>query len=184
MKIAPHTVVTVAFSIFDAQGTLIEQSPGPVRYLHGGEDGFLPRIEEALLGKEAGHATVLHLEPADAFGEYDAELVRVEPKAKFPQPLEVGMQFEGVPDDPEGDDEEARIYTVTDIAGDRVVLDGNHPYAGMALQFEVKVLAVREATEDEIEQGFAEDGLGGPDEDEDEEGGGPAAEPPAPRIIH
>jgi FKBP-type peptidyl-prolyl cis-trans isomerase SlyD len=179
MKIAPHTIVTVAFSIFDAQGTLIEQSPGPVRYLHGGEDGFLPRIEEALLGKEPGHATVLHLEPEDAFGEYDAELVRVEPKGKFPQPLEVGMQFEGVPDDPDSGDEDARIYTVTDIAGDRVVLDGNHPYAGMALKFEVKVIAVRAATEDEVDQGFAEQEED--DDDEDDEGDAPEA---SPRIVH
>ncbi|HBD35031.1 MAG TPA: peptidylprolyl isomerase, partial [Cupriavidus sp.] len=69
--------------------------------------------------------------------DYDAELVKVEPRDRFPEPLEVGMQFEGVPED--GDDEDSIIYTVTDVAEDKVVLDGNHPLAGMALRFWLKV---------------------------------------------
>jgi len=89
----------------------------------------------------------LHLEPSDAFGEYDAEQVRVEPRSKFPEPIEVGMRFEGVPEDP---DEDVEILTVTDLTEDTVVLDANHPLAGVALHFAVEVLDVREATHDEI----------------------------------
>ena len=101
-------------------------------YLHGGYDGIFPHIEEALEGKEAGYKTNLSLEPDDAFGEYDADQVRVEPRSKFPEPLEIGMRFEGVPEDP---DEDVEILTVTDLTDDTVVLDANHPLAGVGLRF-------------------------------------------------
>ncbi|RBL66045.1 peptidylprolyl isomerase, partial [Pseudomonas sp. MWU13-2625] len=98
----------------------------------------------------------------------------------FPEPLEVGMQFEGTPED--GDEEvDSLIYTVTDIAEDKVVLDGNHPLAGMALRFALTVKDVREATEDEIEHEHAHgaEGLEIVDEDEDEDG-----EAPSGRTLH
>ena len=99
----------------------------------------------------------------DAFGEYDPELVKVEARSRFPEPLEVGMQFEGTPEDGE-DDIDSLIYTVTDVAEDKVVLDGNHPLAGMALRFALSVQEVRTATEDEIEHQHAHgaDGLRNP----------------------
>ena len=85
----------------------------------------------------------MQLEPQDAFGEYDPDLVKVEARGRFPEPLEVGMQFEGTPE--EGDDDlDSLIYTVTDVAEDKVVLDGNHPLAGMALRFALNVKEVRE----------------------------------------
>jgi FKBP-type peptidyl-prolyl cis-trans isomerase SlyD len=90
------------------------------------------------------------LEPEDAFGEYDAELLRVEPRSQFPQTLEVGMQFEGVPGDKA---EETRIYTITDIAGESVVVDANHPLAGERLWFKCAVKDVRRATEEELRHG-------------------------------
>jgi len=154
MKIAKNTVVSVAYKLSDAQGNLIEESDEPMVYLHGGYDGTFPKIEEALDGHETGYVTQIQLEPQDAFGEYDPDLVKVEARGRFPEPLEVGMQFEGTPDDGE-EDLDALIYTVTDVAEDKVVLDGNHPLAGMALRFALSVQEVREATEDEKEHQHA-----------------------------
>jgi FKBP-type peptidyl-prolyl cis-trans isomerase SlyD len=148
MKIAQNTVVTVRYKLSDAQDNLIEESQEPMVYLHGGYENTLPKIEEALEGKEAGYETVIQVEPGDAFGEYDAALVKIESRSNLPTPLEVGMQFEGTPDDNE---DETTVFTVTDIADDKVVLDGNHPLAGMALRFALNVTEVRTATEEEIE---------------------------------
>ena len=149
MKIAKNTVVTVHYKLSDTQGNLIEESSEPMVYLHGGYANTMPKIEEALEGKEAGYDTMIQVEPEDAFGEYDANLVKVESRNRLPTPLEVGMQFEGSPE--EGDEgEETLIFTVTDIADDKVVLDGNHPLAGMALRFALNVADVRVATEEEI----------------------------------
>ena len=174
MKIAKDTVVSVAYKLSDAQGNLIEESDEPMVYLHGGYDGTFPKIEEALDGQEAGYETLIQLEPQDAFGEYDPELVKVEERSRFPEPLEVGMQFEGTPED--GDDDiDSLIYTVTDVAEDKVVLDGNHPLAGMALRFSLSVQEVRTATDDEIQHQHAHgaDGLHVIDEDEDDDDGEP-----------
>ncbi|KMZ13055.1 FKBP-type peptidyl-prolyl cis-trans isomerase SlyD [Candidatus Burkholderia humilis] len=170
MKIAKDKVVSVAYKLSDAQGNLIEESDEPTVYLHGGYDGTFPKIEEALDGQEPGYETLIQLEPQDAFGEYDPELVKIEERNRFPEPLEVGMQFEGTPED--ADDElDTLIYTVTDVAEDKVVLDGNHPLAGMALRFALSVQEVRDATEDEIEHQHAHgaDGLSIADEDEDDD---------------
>jgi FKBP-type peptidyl-prolyl cis-trans isomerase SlyD len=152
MKITKNTVVTLTYRLTDAQGEFIEQTEEPMVYLHGGYDGIFPRIEEALEGHEAGFKTDLALEPDDAFGDYDADQVRVEPRSKFPEPLEIGMRFEGVPEDP---DEDVEILTVTDLTADTVVLDANHPLAGVGLRFAVEVLDVRAASEDEIEHEHA-----------------------------
>lgn len=170
MKIAKDTVVSVAYRLSDAQGNLIEESDEPMVYLHGGYDGTFPKIEEVLDGKEPGFETQIQLEPEDAFGEYDPELVKVEPRERFPEPLEVGMQFEGTPEE-EDEDLDALVYTVTDVAEDKVVLDGNHPLAGMALRFVLQVKEVRQATEDEIEHEHAHgtDGIEVVDEDEDDD---------------
>ena len=150
MKIAKNTVVTVHYKLSDAQGNLIEESQDPMVYLHGGYENTLPKIEEALDGKEVGFNSTIQVEPDDAFGEYDPALVKVEPRNRLPTPLEVGMQFEGMADDDGDDDDDALIFTVTDIADDKVVLDGNHPLAGMALRFTLNVSEVRAATEEEI----------------------------------
>ena len=170
MKIAKNTVVSVAYKLSDAQGNVIEESDEPMVYLHGGYDGTFPKIEEALDGHEQGFETKLQLEPDDAFGDYDQELIKIEPRDRFPEPLEVGMQFEGTPED--GDEEiDSLIYTVTDVAEDKVVLDCNHPLAGMALRFTLSVQEVRTATEDEIEHQHAHgaDGLHVVDEDDEDD---------------
>ena len=151
MKIAKNTVVTVNYKLSDAQNNLIEEGVQPMVYLHGGYENTLPKIEEELDGKEVGYSSTLQVEPDDAFGDYDAELVKVEDRKLLPEPLEVGMQFEGMADG--SPDDEPMIFTVTEIADDKVVLDGNHPLAGMALRFELSVIDVRAATEEEIAHG-------------------------------
>ena len=172
MKIEKNTVVSLIYRLSDAQGNLIEESADPMIYLHGGYAGTFPKIEELLEGQEIGFETNIQLEPQDAFGEYDAELLRIEQRERFPEPLEIGMQFEGVPspdDEEEGaefiaaDDEEdadSLIYTITDLAEDRVVLDANHPLAGMALRFWIQVTQIRVASSEEVENGRAEDAMG------------------------
>lgn len=152
MKIAKDTVVTVHYKLSDAQGNLIEESREPMVYLHGGYENTLPKIEEALEGKAAGFETTIQVEPEDAFGEYDPNLIKIEPRNRLPEPIEVGMQFEGTPDSPDSG-EESLIFTVTDIADDKVVLDGNHPLAGMALRFTLNVAEVRSANEEEVAHG-------------------------------
>lgn len=148
MKIVKDTVVTLNYKLSDAQGNLIEESQEPMVYLHGSYGNTLPKIEEALDGKEVGYATEIQVEPVDAFGEYDAELVKIEDRSRLPSPLEVGMQFEGTPES--GDPGESLIFTVTEIAEDKVVLDGNHPLAGIALRFALDVVGVRTASAEEI----------------------------------
>lgn len=165
MKIAKNTVVTVHYKLSDAQNNLLEDGQEPIVYLHGGYDDTLPALEKALDGKEIGYKTMIQVEPEEAFGEYDPLLVRVENRDRFPAPLEVGMQFEGTPESADSGEEPA-IYVVTDIADDKVVLDGNHPLAGIALRFELTVTDVRAATEKEIERGHVND-LDDPDDEED-----------------
>lgn len=150
MKICKDTVVTLRYSVFDAQGVELEKAEHQVSYLHGGYDEIFPRVEEALNGKEVGERILLQLEPEEAFGEYDAEQLRVEPRERFPEPIQIGMQFEGVPNATEEGPEAAAIYTVTDVTDDHVVLDGNHPLAGIALRFNIEVINIRAAEPEEI----------------------------------
>lgn len=188
MKIEKNTIVSLRYKLTDAQNNVIEEPDSPMVYLHGGYEGTFPKIESLLDGQDVGYEATIQLEPNEAFGEYDPELLKIEPRTRFPEPLEVGMQFEGVPDsdaDEESEevlasaeesddvDDEPLIYTVTDVADNQVVLDGNHPLAGMALRFWVQVEDVRAATEDEIENRHPEGGenftFGMPNEDADEE---------------
>ena len=150
MKIAKNTVVTVNYKLSDAQNNVIEEGREPMVYLHGDYENTLPKIEEELDGKEPGYSSTIQVEPEDAFGDYDPALVKVEDRNRLPEPIEVGMQFEGMA---EGADEEPTIFTVTDIADDKVVLDGNHPLAGMALRFDLSVIDVRAATAEEVQHG-------------------------------
>ncbi len=169
MKIAKNTVVSVAYKLSDAQGNLIEESDEPMVYLHGGYDGTFPKIEERLDGHEPGFQTQIQLEPHDAFGDYDPELVKIEARDHFSEPLEVGMQFEGTPEE-EDDEFDTLIYTVTDLAEDKVVLDGNHPLAGIALNFALTVQDVREATSEEVERQHPHSARGfGEDDEEDDD---------------
>ena len=149
MHIADDTVVTLTYRLYAASGELIEETSEPIVYLHGGHHGIFPKIEKALDAKSPGDSCSVTLEPDDAFGEYDAELVRVEEHARFPGNVKVGMQFE----ENTGDGDEARVFTVTDIASGKVVVDGNHPLAGQRLRFDCTVVDVRPATAEELSHG-------------------------------
>lgn len=163
MQVAKNTVVTLDYSVVDFEGELVDAGQEPLVYLHGGYDDIFPMIEEAVQGKRIGESVTVKMQPDDAFGEYDAALVQVEPRAQFPDELQVGMQFEGVPEG-DDDDDDVLIYRVTEMAGDKVVLDGNHPLAGMALVFTCTVTNVRPATAEEIRHGHTHDGVCGDDE--------------------
>ena len=202
MKIEKNTIVSLRYKLTDAQNNVIEEPDSPMVYLHGGYEGTFPKIETLLDGQDIGYEATIQLEPNEAFGEYDPELLKIEPRTRFPEPLEVGMQFEGIPDaDEESDsveesdaDDEPLIYTVTDVADNQVVLDGNHPLAGMALRFWVQVEDVRAATENEIQNRLPEGGEGftfgmpnddADDADEDEfPGTALGSSTPNPRTLH
>ncbi|HEX5364477.1 MAG TPA: peptidylprolyl isomerase [Gallionella sp.] len=156
MKIAKDTVVSLLYELFDADGELLEKLDEPVSYLHGGYDGIFPLVEEALHGKAVGDTCSVTMKPDDAFGEYDHQLVEVEPRSSFPKDIELGMQFEGGPDDSEEDD--FLLYTVVDVTDDEVTVDGNHPLAGKTLTFNCTVTGVRAATQEELEHGHVHDG--------------------------
>ncbi len=150
MLIARNTVVTLDYRVTDSDGNLVDEGANPIVYLHGGYGAIFDRIEEQLQGKKAGDKLVVKLEPEDAFGDYDAELVNIEARNLFPDNIEVGMQFERGDDE---DDTDGGLYTITDIADDKVVVDGNHPLAGMSLVFDCTVSAVRVATAEEVSHG-------------------------------
>ena len=146
MQIAMNTVVTMTYELKDADGVVLESSTEPVSYLHGGYDNIFPKVEEAMHGKNVGDVVIVDLQPADAFGEYDEELVQIEPASAFPaDELKVGMQFEG-----EDDTGDVILYTVTEIADGKVVVDGNHQWAGERVVFTATVKDVRVALSEEV----------------------------------
>ena len=157
MNITAPCVVALTWTLTDAQNEPIDELAEPVEFLVGGDD-LLPKVEEALIGQEAGFEAHLHLEPEQAFGDYRSDLVCFEDRSLFPETLEPGMQFEGLPEGATttGMPPDA-IYTVTEVYPSHVVLDGNHPLAGMALRLALKVRAVRAATPEEIDAGTAGD---------------------------
>jgi FKBP-type peptidyl-prolyl cis-trans isomerase SlyD len=153
MQVARNSVVSLEVELSDVHGNLIQRSEEPVQYLHGGYGNIFPVVEAQLEGKSVGDRVETQLEPEDAFGDYDENLLRIEPRGKFPEGLDVGMRVEGEA----GGADAGRVYIVTDIAEGKVVLDGNHPLAGMALKFSCRIAAVRPATAAEIENGGADD---------------------------
>lgn len=156
MKIAKDTVVSLRYELFDAEGELLEKTEEPVSYLHGGYDGIFPTVEEALHGKNVGDKCNVTMQPDDAFGEYDHQLVEVEPRSSFPKEVAVGMQFEGAPES--ADEEDFLLFTVVEVTDDEVTVDGNHPLAGKTLTFNCTVTGVRPATAEELEHGHVHDG--------------------------
>lgn len=153
MNITAPCVVSLTWRLHDAQGQPIDELAEPVEFFVGGED-LLPQVEQALLDQDEGFETHLHLEPEQAFGDYRPELVCFEAREIFPESVEVGMQFDGLPEGAATPDMPTEaIYTVTEVYPSHVVLDANHPLAGIALQLHLTVRAVREATDDEIEAG-------------------------------
>ncbi len=145
MNIRKDTVVTIRYKVSDTQGKLIDEAKEPTAYLHGGYGNTLAKIEAALEGQQAGYQTTLQLQPADAFGERDESLLQTIARKDFPPGVKVGGQLMGR--DADGHEQ---AFTVVKIKGDTVFLDGNHPWAGKALRFSLKVIEVRAASPEEV----------------------------------
>ena len=160
MEITQQCVVALTWTLTDTLGEELDVLDEPVEFLVGGDD-LLPAIEEALQGRSAGNTLDMQLEPEQAFGDFDDTLLFLEPRALFPAEIEEGMTFEGsaLPAGTHPDAPRDALYTVTDIYPEHVVLDGNHPLAGIAIRLHLKVASVREATEAEIGKGSAGTGF-------------------------
>lgn len=170
MEISAPCVVSLTWRLEDAQGQSVEELNPAMEFFYGGEDLFA-KVEEALAGHVAGDEVSVALQPEDAFGDYDSDLVCFEARGVLPENVDVGMQFEGLPEGAITENMPAdRIYTVTEVYPEHVVLDGNHALAGIGLRIHVTVHDVREATEEEIEAGTLGDSgltvLEGPPPDE------------------
>ncbi|MFP5324194.1 MAG: peptidylprolyl isomerase [Gammaproteobacteria bacterium] len=152
MKISEQCVVGLSWTLKDTLGEVLDESDDPVEFLIGGKD-LLAKIEEALQGHEPGDRLELHLEPEHAFGDYDDQLLFLEPRHLFPDEIEVGMGFEGLPAGCNTAAPADRLYFVSDIYPDHVVMDGNHPLAGIALRLHLRIHSVREAELEEIGRG-------------------------------
>lgn len=152
MKITPQCVVSLTWTLKDTLGEVLDELEEPLEFLVGGDD-LLQKIEEALQGRGAGDELELHLEPENAFGDFNDQLLFLEPRSAFPADLEEGMAFEGLPPGCTPDAPRDKLYFVSEIYPEHVVLDANHPLAGMALRVTLKVHNVREATVAEIGRG-------------------------------
>ena len=153
LLIGDRTVVSIHYTLKDEEGTIIDSSEGaePLSYLHGAGN-IIPGLEHALLGKSAGQSLEVVVEPENGYGEYQAELLQVVPKAAFEgvDTIEVGMAFTA-----QAADGSQRRIVVRDVAGDEVTIDANHELAGVDLHFAVEVVEVREATQEEVDHGHA-----------------------------
>src|ERR1700744_590275 len=161
MNITAPCLVTLTWLLSDAQNAPIDALEAPTDFFFGGDD-LLPKVEEALDGHAAGYDGQLQIEPEHGFGEYRSELVCFEDRKLFPDGVEVGMQFEGLPDGAATPDmPEDTVYTVTEVYPEHVVLDGNHPLAGRGLRRHINVRGVRAATAEEIEAKSVQDDAAG-----------------------
>ena len=152
MQITRHTVATFTYRLTDDAGKLLDASEAgePMAYIHGTES-IIPGLEQALEGHTSGDALKLRLPPSQAYGERDEDLVHEVSRDELPAEaeIEIGVQFHAESEDG------AHILTVVGIDGDSVRLDANHPLAGKALNFDVKVVSVRQATAEELTHGHA-----------------------------
>jgi FKBP-type peptidyl-prolyl cis-trans isomerase SlyD len=150
-------VVTIHYTLKDEDGAVLDSSAGgePLAYIQG-HGNLVPGLEKALEGKQGGSSVAVTLSPQEGYGSRDATLVRRVPKRSLQGAGEIksGMQFQARTEDG------MRLFTVTGVAGDMVTLDGNHPLADRTLHFDVEVVSVRAATEEELEHGHVH-GAGG-----------------------
>jgi FKBP-type peptidyl-prolyl cis-trans isomerase SlyD len=154
MIVEKDRVVSIDYTLRDNSGNLIDSSEGsdPLEYLHG-NGNIIPGLEKALAGKKAGDKLTCSIAAADAYGERDDSLIFKVNKSEFEgADIEVGMQFEA------HGEEGAQIVTVVGIEGEEVTIDANHPLAGETLNFDVKIVDVREATSEELEHGHVHGG--------------------------
>jgi FKBP-type peptidyl-prolyl cis-trans isomerase SlyD len=179
MKITEQCVVALTWTLKDTLGEELDVLDEPVEFLVGGRD-LLASLDKALQGHVTGDTLELQIEPQDAFGDYDDRLLFLEPRHLFPEQLEDGMGFEGLPEGCNPSAPRDRLYFVSDIYPDHVVMDGNHPLAGIALRIRLKVHAVREALPEEVGRGTLGTGFFRTQIDAD--GAGEA--PPTSRTLH
>lgn len=149
MFVTKNSVVTIDYHINDSEGKLLHEETQPLAYLHGDYGQLFKGVEDALEGKKVGDTFKVALGAAEAFGDYDEELVVTENLSELPADLHVGMEIDGYMED---DSEDVIIYTVKEIKGKKAILDGNHPLAGMDLIFEGTVLDIHEADEKTIKE--------------------------------
>lgn len=160
MIIENPCVVALKWHMRDSLGNTLDELSDPVEFLLGGED-LLPTIEQALQGHEAGAALELYLEPHDAFGDYDEKRVFLLGRDTLPEGIEEGMLLEAGAL-PAGSVEPLpadALLTITDIYPEHVVLDGNHPLAGVSLALHLEVVHVRPAELAEVGRGSAGTGF-------------------------
>ncbi len=152
MKIAKHKVVSIDYTLTDPKGEILDQSGKgqPLQYIHG-IGNLIPGLEKALEGKGAGDALKAQIPHAEGYGVRDEELVQTLPKDNFGEikDLREGMELEAESEDG------VRIITVIGVTEDEVVVDGNHPLAGVDLTFDVTIIEVRDASPDELSHGHA-----------------------------
>ncbi len=154
MQIAPNTVVTMTYTLTNAEGQVLDQADAshPFVYMQGAHN-IIPGLEQALAGKQAGDTAVVTVQPEDAYGEYNEQLTQQVPRQMFgnvpEDQLVVGAQFQAQTNGG------MEILTIADVDGDMITIDANHPLAGETLTFDVKILEVRAATTEEIEHGHA-----------------------------
>ncbi len=159
MQIVENRVITLNYILKDDEGNIIDSAEdGSFAYLHGAAN-IIPGLEHALLGKSAGDELSIAIEPNQGYGERNEDMSQVVPRDMFDtdEEIKIGMQFHA-----ESPDGQPLSVTVTDISDKEVTVDGNHPLAGVNLNFEVKILDIREATEEELEHGHVH-GAGGHD---------------------
>lgn len=156
MQITQNTVASIEYTLKDNEGQVLDTSEGrePLTYLHG-SGNLVPGLESALEGNGEGDSVSVTVEPAEGFGERDENLIQQVPKTAFEgvDSIEAGMRFQASDENGQG-----RIVTVTEVADDQVTVDANHPLAGVPLNFDVNVVEVRAASEEEIEHGHAHTG--------------------------
>jgi len=157
MQVADNMAVSIHYTLTNDKGEVLDSSIGDeaLVYLHG-EGNIISGLEKALDGKAVGDKFNVRLAAADAYGEFMEDRVQVISRSMFDgvEELEVGMQFQADVSDGPG------IVTITSIDGDDVTIDGNHPLAGEPLTFDVEVVAIRAATEEELDHGHVH-GAGG-----------------------
>lgn len=147
--IKDDVVVKFNYTLTDSEGQVIDQSNGqPLAYLHGAAN-IIPGLEKALTGKTVGDKLTVNVPAAEAYGEYYAEMVQEVPREMFQgvENIDVGMQFQ-----PQAEDG-IQIVTVKAVQDDVIIIDGNHPLAGRDLNFDVEIVDIREATQEELDHG-------------------------------
>jgi FKBP-type peptidyl-prolyl cis-trans isomerase SlyD len=151
LSIEDNRVVSMHYKLTDDSGNVLDSSEGaePLNYLHGAGN-LIPGLEQALAGRAQGDSLQVVVEPADAYGEVRPEMIQAVDRSAFQgvETVEPGMTFQA-----QGPDGATQRIVVTSVEGDSVTIDANHPLAGVQLHFDVQVVGVREATDEEIAHG-------------------------------